>query len=129
MPPSSDNKNSDEDIFTRCKSIHRFIDDEVSDIYETPTEYVLMLQPYLEALRETAGNLFHEPCDGHSAISSVLESFGWNVIKTDKFTKPISTDILTDFKPESGVICTNTPYKSNYLYFLSFIILIFLISF
>ena len=90
----------------------RFNDGEVQDYYGTPEEYSLALLPYLDEIKEQVGARFNEPCDGEGGISNVLEENGWTGLKTDKFSKKKSVDMLKSFKP-NGLTITNTPFHNK----------------
>jgi hypothetical protein len=53
-----------------------------------------------------------EPCAGNDAIVNYLEGMGVTVIARDKYTKPVSHDVLTTTMPVGiGMVITNPPFK------------------
>jgi hypothetical protein len=67
---------------------------------------------------KTEYHFIFEPANGNSAISNVLEDWGFNVIKRDLFTMPEKHDFLTAIPPPRfDIIVTSPPlaYQHDFL--------------
>jgi hypothetical protein len=80
------------------------------DFFETPRDAILPIKNFIPAHVRT----IWEPTHGKGAISSVLEEWGYTVVKTDKFPKTEDTryaDFLECDVPECDMIIFNPPFS------------------
>jgi len=82
---------------------------EVIDLFETQEITVQCIRPLVDAL--FAGLVIWECCNGHGAISRVLNNWGYNVVETDLNFGDNRLDFLSCPTPDTvGGIITNFPY-------------------
>jgi len=78
-------------------------------LYETQEGTVQCIRPFVDAL--FAGLVIWECCNGHGAISRVLNNWGYNVVETDLNFGDNRLDFLSCPTPDTvGGIITNFPY-------------------
>jgi len=80
------------------------------DFFATPREAILPIRQYIPSGVKT----ILEPTHGKGAISSILEEWGYKIIKRDLYPKTDDTekaDFLKDDIPECDMIIFNPPFS------------------
>lgn len=80
------------------------------DFFETPRHAIIPIKKYIPENVKTIWECTH----GKGAITSLLQEWGYNVIKTDKFPKTDDTiqhDFLTNDFVECDMLIFNPPFS------------------